>query len=221
MRIIEAPNYPPDHRWPVTLRYGKLLLTPFHRRDIDEVSYVRSRNVAWLSPWDATAPIRMQSPKAPNRRMRAIWGQARRGYCLPWLVRWAGTDSCPVVGQCTVSNIVYGSAQYGSIGYWIDQRYAGRSITPAAVAMATDYAMKTIGLHRIEICIRPENKPSLRVVEKLGFRYEGSRPRYIHIAGAWRDHEVFALTAEEIPSGLLVRVPIEVMGVPTLGVSGW
>jgi ribosomal-protein-alanine N-acetyltransferase len=60
-------------------------------------------------------------------------------------------------------------------------------------------------LHRIEIAIRPENTASLRVVEKLGFRYEGHKERYIHINGAWRDHYIFALTKEEVPSGVLNR----------------
>jgi ribosomal-protein-alanine N-acetyltransferase len=57
----------------------------------------------------------------------------------------------------------------------------------------------------MEICIRPENEPSLRVVEKLGFRYEGLRRRYIHINGDWRDHFCFALTSEELPTGVLRR----------------
>ena len=57
----------------------------------------------------------------------------------------------------------------------------------------------------MEICIRPENEPSLRVVEKLGFRYEGLRRRYIHINGDWRDHFCFALTVEELPQGVLRR----------------
>ena len=62
-----------------------------------------------------------------------------------------------------------------------------------------------MGLHRIEIAIRPENVRSLRVVAKLGFRPEGLRPRYLHIDGDWRDHLVFALNAEEVPEGLLRR----------------
>ena len=41
-------------------------------------------------------------------------------------------------------------------------------------------------------------------MEKLGFREEGLRPRYLHIDGGWRDHLVFALTAEEVPDGLLL-----------------
>jgi ribosomal-protein-alanine N-acetyltransferase len=57
----------------------------------------------------------------------------------------------------------------------------------------------------MEICIRPENAPSLRVVQKLGFRYEGLRRRYIHINGDWRDHFCFALVVEEIPQGVLRR----------------
>ena len=57
----------------------------------------------------------------------------------------------------------------------------------------------------MEICIRPENGPSLRVVEKLGFRYEGLRRRYIHINGDWRDHFCFALVAEEVQEGVLRR----------------
>ena len=57
----------------------------------------------------------------------------------------------------------------------------------------------------MEICLRPENAPSLRVVEKLGFRYEGLRRRFIHINGDWRDHFCFGLVAEELPQGVLRR----------------
>ncbi|MCL2735769.1 MAG: GNAT family N-acetyltransferase [Propionibacteriaceae bacterium] len=210
-RVIDVPAYPTAHEWPVTLRYGRLLLTPFRRRDVDEVSAVRTRNISWLSPWDATSPKPSGVALSSDKRARFMWDQAVRGVSVPWLIRWAHLSERPVIGQCTISNIIYGSAQCASIGYWIDQRYAGRSITPAAVAMATDYAFSAVGLHRIEICIRPENTPSLRVVEKLGFRYEGLRPRYIHIAGDWRDHEVFALTPDEVPEGVLARAP-EVVG---------
>jgi ribosomal-protein-alanine N-acetyltransferase len=91
------------------------------------------------------------------------------------------------------------------IGYWVDEAVAGRGVMPTAVALAVDHSFRHVGLHRIEVCIRPENTPSRRVVEKLGFREEGLRPRYLHIDGAWRDHLVFALTADEIPEGLLTR----------------
>jgi ribosomal-protein-alanine N-acetyltransferase len=127
---------------------------------------------------------------------------------LPWLVYYeeeSNRSKPRLAGQLTVSGIVGGSASWGQIGYWIDQRLAGRGIIPTAVALAVDYCFKVISLHRIEIAIRPENTKSLRVVAKLGFRPEGLRPRYLHIDGDWRDHLVFALNAEEVPEGLLQR----------------
>jgi ribosomal-protein-alanine N-acetyltransferase len=104
-----------------------------------------------------------------------------------------------------MGGVTYGSLRAGHIGYWVDQRVAGRGIIPTAVALASDHAFRVLQLHRIEIAMRPENVASKRVVEKLGFRYEGMRPGYLHIDGAWRDHLVYALHAEEIPVGLLSR----------------
>ena len=69
------------------------------------------------------------------------------------------------------------------IGYWVDREVAGRGIIPTAVALACDHCWFGLGLHRVEINIRPENVASCRVVEKLGFRVEGLRPRYLHIDG--------------------------------------
>ena len=78
--------------------------------------------------------------------------------------------------------------------------YAGRGVMPRAVAMAIDHCFTTAGLHRIEVCIRPENTNSLRVVEKLGIREIGYAPLFLHIDGEWRDHRIYAITKEEVPA---------------------
>jgi ribosomal-protein-alanine N-acetyltransferase len=83
--------------------------------------------------------------------------------------------------------------------------WAGRGIIPTAVAMACDYCFDVLRLHRIEIAIRPENANSLAVVRKLGARYEGRRERYMHVDGAWRDHDVFVLEAETTAGTVLAR----------------
>jgi ribosomal-protein-alanine N-acetyltransferase len=54
--------------------------------------------------------------------------------------------------------------------------------------------------------VRPENTPSTRVLTKLGFRQEGLFRRYLDVAGGWRDHLCFALTTEDVPSGLVTRL---------------
>jgi ribosomal-protein-alanine N-acetyltransferase len=101
----------------------------------------------------------------------------------------------------------------------VGERFAGKGLTPTAVALATDFCFYQLGLHRMEICIRPENAPSLRVVEKLGFRYEGLRRRYIHINGDWRDHFCFGLVSDELKNGVLQRwqdgrVPPDAAAIP-------
>ena len=179
------------------------------RRDQLAWERVRGANLAWLKPWEATLPP--GSPPGPasySSLVRELNRQARRGRALPWLVlAHSGNPSRPqLAGQLTVSGIVGGSAGWGQIGYWVDQRLAGRGIIPMAVALATDFCFGSLGLHRIEIAIRPENTRSLRVVEKLRFRPEGMRPRYLHIDGDWRDHLIFAITVEEVPGGLVAQL---------------
>ncbi len=131
--------------------------------------------------------------------VREAHRQARRGVGLPFVT----TYDKRLVGQVTVTGITWGSARWAQIGYWVDRTVAGRGITPTAVALVVDHCFSVVGLHRIEVAVRPENTASIRVVEKLGFRREGEAPRYLHIDGGWRDHLLFALTVEEIGAGVL------------------
>jgi ribosomal-protein-alanine N-acetyltransferase len=188
-------------RWPVTLRDGHVGLRPLRQRDASRWREVRMRNAEWLRPWEATSP-EPERDVAPTfaAMVRRLRGEAREGRTMPFVVTWDGE----LVGQLTVGGIAWGSLRSAHIGYWVDQRMAGRGIMPTAVALATDHCFAG-GLHRIEINIRPENIASRRVVEKLGYRPEGLRPAYLHIDGDWRDHLSFALTAEEVPEGLLTR----------------
>ena len=73
----------------------------------------------------------------------------------------------------------------------------------AAVALVVDHAFAAAGLHRLEATVRPENAASLRVLTKAGFRQEGLFQRYLDVAGDWRDHYCFAVTAEETGAGLV------------------
>jgi ribosomal-protein-alanine N-acetyltransferase len=157
-------------------------------------------NREWLRPWEAT------NPEGPNSfdirgQIRMLLKQMDNNSCLPFVIEQDGV----IVGQLNVANILFGSVSSCVIGYWVIPEVAGKGITPTAVALVCDYLFNVVGIHRIEIDIRPENLASLRVVEKLGFRYEGLKQRYIHINGAWRDHYIFALTHEEVQSGVLNR----------------
>ncbi len=187
--------------WPAMLVDDRIALRPLRQRDSRAWRSVRLRNAEWLRPWEATSPEpSTDAPPTYSAMVRRLRNEAREGRTMPFVV----TYDQKLVGQLTVGGISWGSLRAAHIGYWIDQRVAGRGVMPTAVALATDHCF-AIGLHRVEINIRPENVASRRVVEKLVFRPEGLRPAYLHIDGAWRDHLSFALTAEEVPDGVLAR----------------
>lgn len=191
----------PGASWPVELTDGTIRMRPLVRRDGRHWNAVRSNNADWLAPWEATRPEGLGRPLTFVSMVRSFDREAKAGRMLPLAIEMNGR----LVGQVTVSAIVWGSLRSGQIGYWIDRSEAGQGIVPTAVAMMVDHCFFGLGMHRLEVNIRPENEASLRVVEKLGFRPEGIRRRYLHIDGEWRDHATFALTPEDVPGGLLTR----------------
>ena len=169
-------------------------------RDAKRLQDLVLGNREWLRPWEATNPDAPQSFDF-KAQVRGLLRQMDDQVGLPFVIELDGD----VVGQLNVANILYGSVSSAVIGYWVAPEVAGRGVTPTAVALVTDYLFNVVGLHRVEIAIRPENKASLRVVEKLGWRYEGLKRGYIHINGAWRDHFIFALLSDEVRGGVLNR----------------
>ncbi len=180
------------------LVHGEIKLRVAKMRDSKQLEKLILGNREWLRPWEAT------NPEAPNSfdvksQLRGLLRQLDDQSGMPFVIEVQGQ----VQGQLNVANVMYGSVSSAVLGYWVSPEVAGKSVMPTSVALVTDYLMDQVGLHRVEINVRPENTASLRVIQKLGFRYEGLKQRYIHINGDWRDHYVFALTKEELPTGLL------------------
>jgi [ribosomal protein S5]-alanine N-acetyltransferase len=190
--------------WPATLAWGAVELTPLRRRDAAEWSRLRMANEDWLRPWEPSSPIPWHlrhSPAAYRVMRRAVARRARLGTSVPFAVRVEGR----LAGQVTVDNVVRGALRSGYLGYWIDRSVAGRGMASLAVALVCDHAFGPVGLHRVQADIRPENGPSQRLVERLGFQREGLLRRYLDIDGDWRDHIAYGLLAEDVPGGVLAR----------------
>ncbi len=190
---------------PEPLVCGSVVVRPLERGDRAAWKALRERNRAWLRPWEATEPpgriVRPLRFGALLREDRRLWRQRRS---INMVIVFGGT----LVGRVCVTGIEWGSARGGSLGYWIDEAYAGRGITPRACGLLTTFAFRE-GLHRVEIAARPENEASLRVAKKLGFRDEGIRRLFLYIDGDWRDHHVYALTVAEKRVGEYWRCPDE------------
>ena len=182
--------------WPVTLHGENIQLRAPRFSDRAQWNQVRVENREWLSPWEASLP---QTPvgapasefltKRPSfySMVRALNHEARAGRSYSFMI-FHGKN---LIGQITLGGVIYGALRGGHIGYWIDKNYAGRGYTTEAVNAVTSFAFDALGLHRIEINIRPENAASIRVAEKAGYRFEGDRSEFLHIAGSWRDHKSF------------------------------
>lgn len=121
--------------------------------------------------------------------------RSRRDDTVTWLVCQAGDGA--IAGVFTVSQIVRGAFQSAFLGYYGSARHARQGLMRAGLELVCDQAFGAMALHRLEANIQPGNGPSIALARGAGFRLEGYSPRYLLIGGRWRDHERYALTAEE------------------------
>ncbi|WP_433475890.1 GNAT family N-acetyltransferase [Spirillospora sp. CA-142024] len=103
-------------------------------------------------------------------------------------------DSGAIAGVVNVNSIIRGRFQSGSIAYAAFAPTAGQGYMTEGLALVVRYAFEQLQLHRLEAQIQPENHASLRLVQRVGFRYEGCSPELLYIDGAWGDHERWAIT---------------------------
>jgi ribosomal-protein-alanine N-acetyltransferase len=196
--------------WPVRLGplavpAGVVELRPPRLFDAGSWSRIRIRERSHLENWEPSAPGSWEERNgvlAWPSQWSALRSLARRGQTLPFMVLVDGV----LAGQVTVGNVLRGSLRSAWVGYWVDSEVTGGGVATAATALVVDHCFRHAVLHRIEATVRPENSPSIRVLTKLGFREEGLFRRYLDVAGGWRDHICFALTAEEVTDGLVDRL---------------
>jgi [ribosomal protein S5]-alanine N-acetyltransferase len=191
---------------PLELPGRRIVLRTLSEPDYEAWHEVRVRCHDWLVRWE---PRPAGASHQPEDRASFV---ARCG--LRERERQIGTGfgfgiflDGRFVGELTLSSIQRGPFQSASIGYWIDEAFAGRGLMPEAVVVALRFAFETLGLHRVEVSIIPRNTPSRRVVEKLNLRLEGIAERYLEIDGVWEDHVRYAVTAEEWSQRRLDLVP--------------
>lgn len=110
---------------------------------------------------------------------------------------WVVTEDGDLAGAININDIVRGSFWSGYLGYYAFMPHNGQGYISCGLRAVLAIAFEDLGIHRLEANIQPQNEPSRRLVERLGFRLEGFSLRYLKVAGEWRDHERWAITAEE------------------------
>ncbi|MCX2184849.1 GNAT family N-acetyltransferase [Streptomyces sp. SKN60] len=145
------------------------------------------RNRAYMRPWE---PRREEAYYTPGAQVARLADGARR---------WFAVDGETLVGGITLTGIVLGPFRSGSVGYWVDEAYAGHGLATALVREACRAAAEELGLHRVEASTLLHNHASQRVLAKCGFERVGTAPRYLHIDGDWRDHHLFQRILHDDP----------------------
>jgi len=181
---------------PLELVGRRVILRTLRESDYEPWHEVRVRCREWLVPWEprpagAPAAAEDRASFAARCALRERERQIGSGYGFG--IFFGGR----FVGELTLSSIQRGPFQSASIGYWVDQAFAGQGLVPEAVVVTLRFAFEILGLHRVEISIIPRNAASRRVTEKLDLRLEGVSERFLEIDGEWEDHVRYAMTAEE------------------------
>lgn len=184
-----------------TFPANEVLLRPLFEVPVDEVVQVYTDNRAFLEPYEPPRPdsyftVAGQTELLANtERLWQTGNQYTFAICQP--TKKGQRDA--MVGRIALSNVVRGAWHSCTVGYFVSQRCNGQGIATQALTQAVDFAFSTAELHRVQAAIMPRNKPSLRVVEKVGFHYEGLAKYYLNIDGVWEDHAIYSVTTELWP----------------------
>ena len=157
---------------------------------------LRARSRSFLTPWEPTWANDELSRTSYRRRLRQyqkdLYDQV--GYAF-FVFRSADHA---LIGGLSLTNVRRGVTQAVTLGYWMGVQHAGRGYMTQAVGVLTPFVFEHLWLHRLEAACLPENVASMRVLEKNGFAAEGLARRYLKINGAWQDHRLFGLVAEDV-----------------------
>jgi [ribosomal protein S5]-alanine N-acetyltransferase len=180
-----------------------------HLQDADHRIYVRL-----LKPEDAEALLHMRlqsrqdnqryEPQYPDEfftrasQLDLLYRRQQeaaedRGYLFGIFLQEDDT----LIGTISISHIVRGVGQFAELGYSLSSAHQGHGYMTAGVQLVLAYSFRSLGLHRIQAGIIPDNTSSRRVLEKCGFQPEGIARKLVKINGCWEDHQIYALLAED------------------------
>lgn len=157
--------------------------------DCDEFLAVTRDSAEFHRPWVDPA----KTPERFLEYLRTRDGITNDGFLLRDL------DSGRIVGLININCIIRGFFQSAFLGYWAARDGCRRGCMTEGLRLVCRHAFDQMGLHRLEANIQPDNLPSIALVRRCGFRLEGFSPRYLRIAGEWRDHQRWALLADDPP----------------------
>ena len=155
--------------------------------DADEFTELMRASRELHQPW-SFPPTRKEEFVALVERARAD------DFELILLMR---REDSRLIGFFNLSQIFRGPFLNAYLGYAVGAPYAGAGYMTEGIELVLRHSFGSLGLHRLEANIQPGNTRSIALARRAGFRLEGFSPRYLKIDGRWRDHERWAILAED------------------------
>jgi ribosomal-protein-alanine N-acetyltransferase len=155
--------------------------------DRDEFVSLMRASRSFHRPW-ATAPT-------DPERFAAYIADSRRPDFEAMLV--CRLEDHAIVGFFNLSQIVRRTLQSAYLGYSVGKPYARHGYMREGIELVLRHAFLELRLHRVEANIQPDNQASIALARGAGFHREGFSPRYLKIGGRWRDHERWAILADD------------------------
>ena len=163
---------------------------PLSLDDVPALTALYVANRRFLAPWQPLRPDSYFTEDGQREAVEGILGQQASGSAVALLI----TDSHgAIVGMFTIASIIRGAFQSCSVGYWLAEQAQGRGLATAALLEVVDLAFGGLRLHRIQAETLRHNRPSQRVLERVGFLKYGEAQSYMYIAGEWQDNVLYQL----------------------------
>lgn len=115
-------------------------------------------------------------------------------YFYRWVITLRDTGEC--IGMAAYF-LVDKNNNFGEIEYCIGSAFQGKGYATEACKAVIRYGFEKIGFNRVQICCRPANKASNKVIDKCGFTYEGTLRDFFYRDGKYEGRKYFSILRSE------------------------
>lgn len=170
----------------------RVILRAPHSRDVAALRRLVRANDQYLTSARPHEPATGGTPLEQEvEQQRRQWRQDR---AYSFVIESSGEPE--LLGRVSLTNVLRGAFQNAYLSYWIAESQANQGYATEAITVVCELAFGRLGLHRLQAAVLPDNAPSRRVLEKTGFREEGLAQGFLRVDGRWRDHVMYARTAD-------------------------
>ncbi len=175
------------------LETARLLLLPIDSSDAAEMWLAIDGSRAHLERWLPWVPFN-SDPAANQRFTDACAADWDAGRALRFTIRERSSRALAGVVGLEACVHLHRSCE---LGYWLRKDASGRGLMTEASRAVLEFAFRQMGAHRIRVAAATDNHPSLQVIARLGFRFEGIMRQAEFCNRKWLDHAVFGLLSTD------------------------